>query len=121
MKIIIPYTQALNKNKKYAFRTKKVLSRRYKNAIDQISALVTIECIKNKIRKPQKQKVIVSGMVFQDSFKSDPANFIDGVFDGIKEGLGIDDRYYALGAWDWQIDKENPRIEVEIILTGELI
>jgi len=60
-----------------------------------------------------KAKVYVDIVVFKPNHKSDAINMIDGVCDAIKEVIPVDDRYY--GVWcDWEIDKENPRLEIRV-------
>jgi hypothetical protein len=64
----------------------------------------------------EKKKVYVSFTVFKKTMSGDCTNFVKGVCDGIKlytKRFGLDDNWFACCA-DWQIDKENPRIEITV-------
>jgi hypothetical protein len=43
----------------------------------------------------------------------DPVNFEACILDGIKVGIGIDDNVYECST-TWELDKENPKIIVEV-------
>lgn len=51
--------------------------------------------------------------MFKPDHRLDAINFLDGIADGVKDAIGIDDRYFS-ATIDWSIDKQNPRIEVFI-------
>jgi len=61
----------------------------------------------------QKSKIWLTIRVFKPNHRLDAINFLDGIADGIKNAIGVDDRYYS-ATIDWAIDKEKPRIEIFI-------
>lgn len=63
--------------------------------------------------KWKKSKVWLTIRVFKPDHRLDAINFLDGIADGVKDAIGIDDRYFS-ATIDWSIDKQNPRIEVFI-------
>lgn len=61
----------------------------------------------------KKSKIWLTIRVFKPNHRLDAVNFLDGIADGVKDAIGVDDRYYS-ATIDWAIDKENPRIEIFI-------
>ncbi len=61
----------------------------------------------------RKSKLFVDIMIYRPDMRSDPVNFLDAIIDGIKVATGVDDNLYS-GSWDWELDKENPRITITI-------
>lgn len=63
-------------------------------------------------------KTWVRIMVYRPDMRSDPINFMDVIADGIKVGLGIDDNMFAVVV-DWELEKGNPGITIEIEQRGD--
>ena len=80
----------------------------------QIAWLIKEQLLKNNLKFVQ-DKVWISIFVQKPDMKSlDPINVVDLVCDGIKETLGVDDRWFCIKILDWQVVKENPQILIEI-------
>ena len=113
MTFTIPYNTALSKN-----RAKTLLGRGSKKFIGLNSTYRKLisDHISN-LRSPKSYqedtKLYVTIRVFRPDFRSDPVNFVDAVCDILKKVINVDDRYYSVWC-DWELDKENPRIEIFI-------
>lgn len=46
--------------------------------------------------------------------RCDAINVVDTVCDGLKVGLGVDDRWFAIGTLDWEIVLKDPMVFVQI-------
>jgi len=109
IKISIPYSAALLKNRMWRHgKGRTYLNPATKKEIEAIG----IE-IKSKGVAWEKRKIWVCIKVYRPDMRADPCNFIDAILDGVKVGTGVDDRYYS-GLWDWELDKDNPRIEITV-------
>lgn len=62
----------------------------------------------------RQDKVWLDIMVYKLNMRSDAVNVVDIVCDGIKLGLEIDDRWYAIRQLDWEVVPANPRIVIGI-------
>lgn len=103
IEIEIPYTPELGKNKMKGFANGHYYTTKaYKDACKSLSDIVWAEA---KSYQWRKDKIWVEIFLQKERNNSDVANFVDGIFDAIKVGLGIDDCYYSLKA-DWEYDKE---------------
>lgn len=63
-------------------------------------------------RKLKQNKVWIDIFVQKANQKSDAINVIDLVCDGLKIGLGVDDRWFSIRQLDWEIAKSDPQIFV---------
>ena len=61
----------------------------------------------------QNSKLWLTIRVFKPGQRVDAINFLDGIADGVKDAINVDDKWYS-AIVDWGIDKKNPRIEVFI-------
>jgi len=59
-------------------------------------------------------KVYVDIFVQKSNHKGDAINVIDVVCDGIKDAIGVDDRWFCIKAVDWEIVKSDPRIFIGV-------
>lgn len=48
--------------------------------------------------------------VQKPTHRGDAANFVDMVCDAVKDGLGLDDRWYSIREVDWEITKSDPML-----------
>jgi hypothetical protein len=111
IQIEIPYTAHLGKNKMKGFaRGYYYTTKDYKDAC---TSLADIVWGKSRGQKWNKEKIWVEIFLQKSRLMCDVANLVDGIFDAIKVGLGVDDCYYSLKA-DWEYDKE---IKPYIIIT----
>jgi hypothetical protein len=63
---------------------------------------------------PKKTKTWIDVVVQKHNNRSDAHNCIDTLFDGIRDGLGVDDRWFAIGLLDWEVEPMNPNIYVQV-------
>jgi hypothetical protein len=59
-------------------------------------------------------KIWIDLFVQKPHHKGDAINVIDVVCDGLKVGLGIDDRWFCIRKVDWEIAKNDPQIFVSV-------
>lgn len=76
--------------------------------------------IELKVRSAVRDQKIFHNKVWIDLFvqkpnhKSDAINVISVICDGIKRGLGLDDRWFCIRQVDWEIAKRDPQIFISI-------
>lgn len=107
----IPLDWNLSKNKKFIGRTKKVLNPKYVAMKNLVSFTSSIE-IKRKKLIFVKNKIWVKIKVYKKSYKGDCHNLIEGIMDGLKTEIQVDDNYYAV-VCDYEIRK-NEEIYIEV-------
>ena len=112
IEIELPYMPELGKNQMKGFRKGGgyYVQQGYKDAVQ---AIVSLLVMKGKGIKWKQDKVWVEIFLQKSRPNSDVANFIDGIYDAIKIGIGVDDCWFA-GKQDFEYDKE---IEPYIIIT----
>lgn len=104
-----PLDWNLSKNKKFIGRTKKVLSKDYREIRDSLEWFVRF---KTKDLKFDKKKIWVIIKVTKKNNVGDCVNLIEGVCDAIKKAINIDDRYFSV-ICDWLIgEKDNINIRI---------
>lgn len=110
--ITIPFDTALSKNKSHRNISvnKRVPTRAYLDILNLIKAKIMAK-LDGKVF--EKRKVFCYVYIAKDTMRADPCNLLDGILDGVKQGIGVDDRWFS-GSWDWNIDTINPRIEITI-------
>lgn len=111
IEISIPYTPGLLKNKKSKFgHGHYYTSKEYSDAV---SSLKDIVWGKSRGQKWKEEKIFVDIFLQKPQKRIDVANLVDSVCDAIKEGIGIDDCWFAPRT-DWEYEKG---IESYIIIT----
>ena len=115
MKFITPFDTNLSKNKKNIgtnrFTRQIIQSKAYKDA----KQFVFLQCkmaLKDEVFKP-KTKTKIKIMFYRPDYRSDIQNFLEAICDAIKIAINVGDNYYVFDL-DYQNDKLNPRIEIEI-------
>jgi len=53
-------------------------------------------------------------LVQKPNHRFDAVNFLDGICDGVKLAVGIDDNWFAIRRLDWEIVKTTPRIYIGV-------
>lgn len=108
----IPYTPEIGKNQMKGFgRGYHYTKPSYKNAVASLTELV--RGYSGNI-KWKKDKVWVEIFLQKPRLVCDVANLIDGIYDAVKVGIGIDDCYFS-GKQDWEYGKGvNPYIFISI-------
>lgn len=116
MNVVIPYLTNLSKNKKFigASRGRLVQSPSYKNAKKQIEILIRKAYEESHEIFVDKKKLYVSAFFYRPDMRTDIGNFLEAISDSISNVIGVNDRYFAFKEWDYQIDKESPRIFILI-------
>jgi len=109
VKFSVPYTQAASKN--FMYRAHAEGRADYRSATNDFIAEVADRARSAKI-KAVEGKVWVSIFVQKPNHRSDAINVIGSVCDGLKTGLGVDDRWFSIRQLDWEIVKDNPLIFV---------
>lgn len=101
---------------------KKVKAKDAREFDAKVIKLVQEEMSKQKVLQFKEQTKIRCNMkyYFPDNRRRDTHNTFKLLFDAIeKGGLYIDDRYVLPCVTDWEIDKANPRLELEFHLIKE--
>lgn len=115
MKFTIPYDTNLSKNKKNIgtnrFTRQIIQSSKYKNAKQLVFSLCK-NALMDETFKP-KTKTKLSIMFYRPDYRSDIQNFLEAICDAVKVVIDVGDNYYVFEL-DYEIDKVNPRIEIEI-------
>lgn len=61
-----------------------------------------------------KRKVWLSIHVEMSKHLGDAANFVEIIQDGVRDAIGVDDRYFSLWRLDWSIAKFQPNIYIGV-------
>ena len=64
-----------------------------------------------------RKKVFIDAIVYKKDNRSDHHNCIKGILDVMQKAIdqkGVTDNYFSISLWDYEIDKDNPRIEVKV-------
>ena len=101
---------ALGKTKGGKRKYFNIPNKAYTKTLEDIGTLILGKLNGHKFAK---DKIMLDIMVYKTNMNGDPLNLVDGIADAVKGVIGVDDRYYGMFL-DWEIDKENPRIELTI-------
>jgi len=109
----LPLSGAWSKNRMHA-RTEEggVIVR--KEARDILDAIAWSAKLSLGQIKLERRKVWLEIIVQKTSPTADAVNVVDVVCDGVKRGIGVDDRYFSLLRLDWQLVERDPRIYIAI-------
>lgn len=111
-KFSIPFTTSLSKNHIYSLNGKGhvFLRRESSSCMDAIA----YQCLAAR-EKIRHNKIWIDIFVQKPNHKAgDAINYVDSICDGIKKGLGVDDRWFSIRRVDWEIVKINPQIHIGI-------
>lgn len=111
VKFSVPYTAASSKNHIFSntpvgHLDKRAATLAFRDKVAARAAFARKFVVQNK--------VWISIFVQKPHHRSDAVNVVDYICDGIKVGLGIDDRWFSIGRLDWEISKDNPQIYIGI-------
>lgn len=115
----VPFTYALSKNavwsmagggghmfmRKKASAARAEISKAIKRALDGQQVF--------------EAKVYIDIFVQKSNQRGDAINVIDVVCDGVKDALGVDDRWFCIRGLDWEVVKENPKIFIGVCQEAE--
>jgi len=108
----IPYSRGLSKNALWSLdpsRSHVYVRREVKQLKEQIAWHLRTNDI-----EWHQGKVWIDILVEKPDHKSDAINLVDTICDAVKEGLGIDDRWFAIRRVDWRIVKSEPRVWIGV-------
>lgn len=58
----------------------------------------------------KQNKLWIDMFVQKPTHRGDAANFVDMVCDAVKDGIGLDDRWFSIREVDWEIVKKDPKL-----------
>jgi len=107
---VVPFDRRLSKNRqKTPLKGKMILTRGAR-----LSSKALVASLKaGMIGRPKTAKTQVSVMVWKPDNRMDAVNFLDVISDCVQKACGLNDKWYSATV-DWAIDRENPRIEIEV-------
>ena len=112
----IPFVKSISKNRVFFAgmgQGHPIMKRR--GSADKVQSAIALVVSAKVGNVPwPKQKTWLDIIVQKPNHRSDALNVIDTLADGIKEGIGIDDRWFSISLLDWEIVKENPMILVQV-------
>lgn len=103
----VPYTPHASKNRKFAYRGKKFQNPQYKAFVQTVTIKTNNQCALQNALFKDRQKLWVNLVLVKTKrmVRTDAANFLESVCDGIKLALNIDDCWFA-GSFDWELGAE---------------
>lgn len=109
----VPFSYAVSKNHIYTKRAKgHVALRRESRILRDTIAEEARAAVQG--RAIHKHKVWLDIFVQKPNHRGDAVNVVDLVCDGVKAGLGLDDRWFSVRGIDWQVAKTDPRLFIGI-------
>lgn len=110
----VPFTQAASKNHVWSLGkgSGHVFKRAQTRTFEDLLIAKTREACRDVT--VHQNKIWIEIFVQKPHHRGDAINVVDVVCDGLKKGLGVDDRWFCLRGVDWEIAKENPQIFVTV-------
>lgn len=113
VRFFVPFSYAASKNHIYTKRAAGHVALRRDS--QQLRDLIERRTRETVARLAVVQaKVYIDLLVQKPDHRGDAINVIDLVCDGIKRGIGVDDRWFCIRRLDWQIVKQDPRLWIGI-------
>lgn len=117
VRFAVPFTYAASKNHIYTTRgLGHVALRRESRATRDNIEQQTQQAVRGM--NVVQAKVYLDLLVQKPDHRGDAVNMVDLVCDGVKRGLGVDDRWFCIRRLDWQIVKEMPHLVIGIAQTA---
>ena len=111
--ILFPFTSNLSKNKMKGTANGRIyLTNKYRMARDALATLIKFTYQRTEW-KFEERRMWIYCVVEMPNHNGDCANYVDGIFDAIEIGLGINDKWYAIYYWDWAV-KTNGNFIIKI-------
>lgn len=111
----IPHDVKISKNRAFGVMNGRIYSTGSKKKILQNIERITLKAVSEAGVQFAKEKIWLKIHVEKPHHRSDAINVIDTLCDGIKKGLGVDDKWFCISNLDWSIVKDRmPMITVEI-------
>lgn len=111
--ITVPYDKAGSKNHVYSNTADGHLNLRTRQKAFRLLVETRIAKAIAGVRVAQN-KLWVSIFVQKENHKGDAINFVDVICDGLKLGIGLDDRWFSIRSVDWEIVKSDPKIFISV-------
>lgn len=114
IKLRLPYVPEIGKNKMKGFANGHYYTKpEYKEAVESLAQIIKAESKSNNIFWLDR-KIWINIFFQKPRMNCDVANLVDGMFDGIKQGIDADDCYFSLVAdWDYAKNKK-PFVDLKI-------
>ena len=109
-----PYDVVCSKNKGFLVVRGRIISSGVKRQSLKTIEILTAAAMKKQGTIFEKRKMWLSIHVEKPHHRGDAINVLDILADGIKKGIGIDDKWFAISKLDYSFNKMNPRIVVDI-------
>lgn len=109
--LVFPYDKNVSKNAVYRMTEWHVAIR---DEVRSLRDFIALD-VKTKCESPWPVgKIWIDLFVQKPDHRSDAVNVLDTICDAVKVGLGIDDRWFAVGLIDWSVVKIDPKIFIRI-------
>lgn len=107
---VVPFDKRLSKNaQKTPLKGRMILT-----ADARSSSTALVESLRRCMTgRPREVKTMIDIRVFKPNHRMDAVNFLDVISDCVQKACGLNDHWYSASV-DWEIDKVNPRIEIEV-------
>lgn len=114
VKFFVPFTYSVSKNSALGFNRYSGRKFVYKKAQKIRDDIAMSARHATKDINIKQGKLWLDILVQKPNHRGDAVNVIDSVCDGIKVGIGLDDRWYCIKSLDWEICKKEPRLYIGI-------
>jgi crossover junction endodeoxyribonuclease RusA len=120
LKLIVPLPPSVNHCYFTCPKTgRRLLSKKAKQYIETVQTQAKIAANQQGWQPTVKQKVIIDlWWYFPDNIKRDSHNGLKLLLDALEKAIYDNDRYALPRIQDWDIDKADPRVEMEIRALG---
>jgi len=120
VRFAVPFTYAASKNHIYALGGHHVVKREETRRIEaEIEAETRDALATLQHHSVVQNKLWVGLFVEKPNHRGDAVNVVDIACDAIKKAAGIDDRWFCIDFVDWAINKNNPRIIIQLSQESE--
>lgn len=108
----VPFTYSASKNRRLGFFNGGVFKSHTTSDFEQAVIRAANDALE---RQPVLQKKVWIGIhVEKPDNRGDAVNVVDTVCDALKVALGVDDRWFCLSFVDWSVNKNEPRILIQV-------
>jgi hypothetical protein len=109
----VPFTYAVSKNHIYTMRAAGHVALR-REARQSRSAIAVAVRRALGDQRVARNKLWLDILVQKPDHRGDAVNVIDLVCDAVKDGIGLDDRWFCIRRLDWEIVKRDPELVIGI-------
>lgn len=116
LRIRVPFSYALSKNAVWSMAQGggHVFMRKKASQARSVVRDTLASALSESGIAPVEAKVFIDIFVQKPNHKGDAINVIDSVCDGIKDALGVDDRWFSIRGLDWEVVKTDPMIIIGV-------